>query len=117
LNGSGPLRTVGTLGDPHAVALRYHPGGQLARLRIIVERSDLIGLKPGLAWLSPRHLGPPHQHEGLDQLWRSRTFSAITGLRGVRPTAGYGEQSSNDDSFSRKIQIRSVLEILVFANG
>jgi hypothetical protein len=26
-----------------------------------------------------------------------------------------GEQSSNDDSFSRKIQIRSVLEILVFA--
>ncbi|MDQ1386797.1 MAG: hypothetical protein QOF56_251 [Acidobacteriaceae bacterium] len=28
-----------------------------------------------------------------------------------------GEQSSNDDSFSRKIQIRSVLEILVFANG
>jgi hypothetical protein len=36
----------------------------LARLRTIVERSDLIGLKPGLAWLSPRHLGPPHQHEG-----------------------------------------------------
>src|SRR5882762_1722093 len=28
-----------------------------------------------------------------------------------------GGQSSNDDSFSRKIQIRSVLEILVFANG
>jgi len=28
-----------------------------------------------------------------------------------------GEQSPNDDSFSRKIQIRSVLEILVLANG
>src|SRR5258705_5133851 len=28
-----------------------------------------------------------------------------------------GGQSSKDDSFSRKIQIRSVLEILVFANG
>jgi hypothetical protein len=26
-----------------------------------------------------------------------------------------GEQSSNDESFSRKIQLRSVLEILVFA--
>jgi hypothetical protein len=26
-------------------------------------------------------------------------------------------RASNDDSFSRKIQIRSVLEILVFANG
>jgi hypothetical protein len=28
-----------------------------------------------------------------------------------------GEQSSNDDNSSRKIQIRSVLEILIFANG
>jgi hypothetical protein len=28
-----------------------------------------------------------------------------------------GGQSSNDDSLSRKIQIRSVLKILVFANG
>jgi len=28
-----------------------------------------------------------------------------------------GGQSSNGDSFSRKIQIRSVLEIVVFANG
>jgi hypothetical protein len=26
-------------------------------------------------------------------------------------------QSSNDNSFSRKIQIRSALDILVFANG
>jgi hypothetical protein len=28
-----------------------------------------------------------------------------------------GTMSSNDDSISRKIEIRSVLEILVFANG
>jgi len=27
-----------------------------------------------------------------------------------------GEQASNDDSFSRKIQIRSVLEVFFFAN-
>lgn len=38
-------------------------------------------------------------------------------LLGTIAIAIDGEQSSNDDSISRKIQIRSVLEILIFANG
>ena len=42
------LRAVTAAGiDAEAITFE----GQLARLRTIVERSDLIGLKPGLAWL------------------------------------------------------------------
>src|SRR5260370_34129333 len=50
-----------------------------------------------------------------------RTRWAITAVQfsslGTTAIGIDGGQSSNDDSFSRKIQIGSVLEILVFANG
>src|SRR6476660_937309 len=42
--------------------------GQLARLSTIVERSDLIGLKPGLTWLDDHR--PPQAREAGDLPWR-----------------------------------------------
>jgi aminoglycoside phosphotransferase (APT) family kinase protein len=35
--------------------------GQLARLRRIVEQSELTGLQPGLAWLDDHRLAPPRE--------------------------------------------------------
>jgi hypothetical protein len=48
-----------------------------------------------------------------DTLGQAVQFSSL----GTTAIGIDGGQSSNDDSFSRKIQIGSVLEILVFANG
>ena len=50
--------------------------------------------------------------------WSRLVVTAVQPLLlGTTAIAIDGEQSSNDDSFSRKIQTRSVLEILVFDNA
>ena len=58
------------------------------------QRSHIYSCKRFAAWLkrSPDTATPDEvrrfQLHRLDQLWRSRTSSAVTTLLGVRPTAG-----------------------------
>jgi aminoglycoside phosphotransferase (APT) family kinase protein len=56
---AGPLLRAVTTAGIDAGAITFE--GQLARLRMIVERSALTGLEPGLVWLDNRRPSPPRE--------------------------------------------------------